>query len=83
MMGKTLREVSAEYHEGVHHTHKNHERKRGFYQKKGLGNASHIKKSQSSTVVFNVLHAGFAKKSDLQLRKPKRPKFNIVDICSI
>ena len=36
MTGKTLRDVSAEYHEGVHHTHKDHERKRGFYQKRGF-----------------------------------------------
>ena len=82
MTGKTLREVSAEYHEGVHHTHKNHERKRGFYQKRGLGGASHIEKSQRSTVQFNVLHAGFAKSSDLQLRKPKS-KQKVVDICYI
>ena len=26
MMGQTLREVSDQYHEGVHYTHKNHER---------------------------------------------------------
>jgi len=82
MTGKTLRKVSAEYHEGVHHTHKNHERKRGFYQKRGLGGASHIEKSQRSTVQFNVLHAGFAKSSDLQLRKPKS-KQKVVDICYI
>ena len=36
MMGRTLREVSAEYHEAVHHTHKDHERKRGFDQKNRL-----------------------------------------------
>ena len=59
MTGKTLREVSAEYHEGVHHSHKDHERKRGFYQKRGLGGPSHKEKSQRSTVQYNVLHAGF------------------------
>ena len=79
--GKTLRDVSAEYHEGVHHTHKDHERKRGFYQKRGLGGPSHKEKSQRSTVQYNVLHAGFAKSSDLQLRKPKEKK--VVDICDI
>ena len=81
MTGKTLREVSAEYHEGVHHSHKDHERKRGFYQKRGLGGPSHKEKSQRSTVQYNVLHAGFAKSSDLQLRKPKEKK--VVDICDI
>ena len=81
VMGKTLREVSAEYHEGVHHTHKNHERKRGFYQKRGLGGDTHKEKSQRSTVQYNVLHAGFAKSSDLQIRKPKTKK--VVDICYI
>ena len=83
MTGKTLREVSAEYHEGVHHTHKNHERKRGFYQKKRLGSASHQKRSQAGIVQFNALHAGFAKKSDLQLRKPKKKPPIMVDICVI
>ena len=83
LMGKTLREVSAKYHEGVHHTHKNHETKQGFYQKRGLGGASHMKKGQRSIVQFNVLHAGFAKKSNLQIRKPKKNKINVVDVCSI
>ena len=82
MMGRTLREVSSEYHEAVHHTHKDHERKRGFYQKNRLGSASHIKRSQRSTVQFNVLHAGFAKSSDLVLRKAKK-KVSVYDICSI
>ena len=83
LTGKTLRDVSAEYHEGVHHTHKIHETKRGFYQKRGLGGTSHVKKSQRSTAQFNVLHAGFAKRSDLQLRKPNKNKTEVVEICSI
>ena len=83
LTGKTLRDVSAEYHEGVHHTHKNHDTKRGFYQKRGLGGTSHVKKSQRSTAQFNVLHAGFAKQSDLQLRKPNKNKTEVVEICSI
>ena len=77
MTGKTLREVSAEYHEGVHYTHKDHERKRGFYQKRGLGGPSHKEKSQRSTVQY----IAFAKSSNLQLRKPKEKK--VVDICDI
>ena len=40
-------------------------KEKSSYQK--LGGASHIEKSQRSTVQFNVLHAGFAKSSDLQL----------------
>ena len=53
------------------------------YQKKGLGIATHQKRSQSGIVQFNVLHAGFAKKSDLQLRKPKKKPSSFVDICEI
>ena len=56
--------------------------KRGFYQKRGLGGASHIEKSQRSTVQFNVLHAGFAKSSDLQLRKPKSKKKSLTSAIS-
>ena len=83
LTGKTLKEVSAEYHEAVHHTHKTHERTRGFYQKKGLGGASHEKRSQAGIVQFNTLHAGFLKKSDLQLRRPSKGKLHHVDICTI
>ena len=83
MTGKTLKKASTEYHEAVHHSHKSHEKKRGFYQKKGLGSATHQKRSQSGIVQFNVLHAGFAKKSDLQLRKPKKKPSSFVDICEI
>ena len=86
--------MSAEFHEGAHHTHKTHERTRGFYQKKGLGGASHEKRSQAGIVQFNTLHAGFLKKSDLQLRQPSKPnkpntgntlkpKLHHVDICTI
>ena len=53
-----------------------------FYQKKGLGSVSHIKRSRSSIVQFHVLHARFSKSSDLQLRKLKK-KISIVDICYI
>ena len=35
MTGKTLKEVSIEYHEAVHHSHKNHEKKGGFTKRKG------------------------------------------------
>ena len=52
MTGKTLKEVSIEYHEAVHHSHKNHEKKGGFTKR--LGSASHQKRSQSGIVQFNV-----------------------------
>ena len=55
----------------------------GFYQKRALGGTSRVKKSQRSTAQFNVLHAGFAKQSDLQLRKPNKNKIEVVEICSI
>ena len=35
MTGKTLKEVSIEYHEAVHHSHENHEKKGGFTKRKG------------------------------------------------
>ena len=93
MTGKTLREVSAEYHEGVHHPHKDHERKRGFFQKRGLGGPSHKEKSQRSTVQYNVLHAGFAKSRICSLESQRRKKlltsaisnaykiYNSIQIC--
>ena len=65
MMGQTLREVSDKYHEGIHYTQKNHEIKHSLKKKKVLGSASQINRSQSSTVQCNVLHAGFAKSSNL------------------
>ena len=40
-----------------------------------------VEKSQRSTVQYNVLHAGFAKSSDLQIRKPKTKK--VVNICYV
>ena len=55
-------------------------KKKSSYQK--LGGASHIEKSQRSTVQFNVLHAGFAKSSDLQLRKPKSKKKSLTSAIS-
>ena len=35
MTGKTLKEVSIENHEAVHHSHKNHKKKGGFTKRKG------------------------------------------------
>ena len=57
MTGKTLKDASTEYHEAVHHSHKNHEKKGGFTKRKGWA-VQHIKREANqalSSLMFCML----------------------------
>ena len=69
MTGKTMKNINGEHHEAIHHLIKDFERKRGFYMRKSLGGLIHMQKSLQSISTFNCLRLGFAKKSDLRIRK--------------
>ena len=78
LTGKTLRDVSAEYHEGVHHTHKIHETKRGFYQRRGLGGTSHVKKNKEA--LFNSMFSmpGLQNKAICSLESQTKTKSKLL-----
>ena len=69
MTGKTMKNINGEHHEAIHHLIKDFERKRGFYMRKNLGGLIHMQKSLQSISTYNCLRLGFAKKSDLRIRK--------------
>ena len=57
--GKNFKSTNDEHHEGIHHSVKVFESKKGFHMKKHLGSLIHQAKCLQSISTFNVLRAGY------------------------
>ena len=67
--GKNFKSTNDEHHEGIHHSVKVFESKKGFHMKKHLGGLIHQAKCLQSISKFNVLRAGYMTPEKMRMRR--------------